>query len=660
MKLALAQIDARLGDFDGICSRVERQLHVAHDAGADLLCLPAPLLCGVTPGALVESGDFEHDMLKSLHRISKVAEELGIACLMPAVLSLEAGQLFEVFLLRGGRVVPLRLTMVRHGESMPVSPWSPPVFEVSGTRIAVTFDVARDMGAIPNGCDLVLYCAVNGFDVTNEQTAGVAAVPGGAFRSEVERAGVWLACMEPVGGFDDAVYTGGSFVMDDGGRVVAQAPCFEEALLIQDVRRGMMVDALEMHEVPSFRRDRWLWEALRLHLRDAVEANGSRRVLVPLRGDLPSSLLAALAVDALGSRNVLGLLVGHEDALTAADEALETERAACAREVASSLHMRLVERTAPSSALLADSDRPARVSPSLRAGIDALLAADTSRELAAMPLAPLTKTDYALRANAIAASPAGALSPFGDVYLSGLEWLAKTRACASGTMPGRLVGFDAVKSAYAEVIRDAIAQLGVDDALGQRACRLLQTVDPAVLDATLEAHVDRNADIDDLPLSGVSPEASALLLMLVRQNERGRRMLPPAPIVSARGFAERLWPMQLAWSDMGLRGEERLQAADLADAEFHRLERKGSERTEQARGEILGMLGEMLGLTPEQQAELMSDEGQERMREEMREMEGDLRELFRRMAEADGGPSAPGGPDVGMGPHAGFTFFSVN
>ena len=163
----------------------------------------------------------------------------------------------------------------------------------------MTFDVARDMGAIPNGCDLVLYCAVNGFDVTNEQTAGVAAVPGGAFRSEVERAGVWLACMEPVGGFDDAVYTGGSFVMDDGGRVVAQAPCFEEALLIQDVRRGMMVDALEMHEVPSFRRDRWLWEALRLHLRDAVEANGSRRVLVPLRGDLPSSLLAALAVDAL-------------------------------------------------------------------------------------------------------------------------------------------------------------------------------------------------------------------------------------------------------------------------------------------------------------------------------------------------------------------------
>ncbi len=102
----------------------------------------------------------------------------------------------------------------------------------------MTFDVVRDMGAIPNGCDLVLYCAVNGFDVTNEQTAGVAAVPGGAFRSEVERAGVWLACMEPVGGFDDAVYTGGSFVMDDGGRVVAQAPCFEEALLIQDVRRG--------------------------------------------------------------------------------------------------------------------------------------------------------------------------------------------------------------------------------------------------------------------------------------------------------------------------------------------------------------------------------------------------------------------------------------
>ena len=104
-------------------------------------------------------------------------------------------------------------------------------------------------------------------------------------------------------------------------------------------------------------------------------------------------------------------------------------------------------------------------------------------------------------------------------------------------------------------IRDSI-----DEALDQRARHLLESIDSAQIDATLEAHVDRNAAIDALPLSTISPEASALLLMLVRHNESGRRMLPPAPIVSARGFTERLWPVQLAWSDMGTRGEERLRA----------------------------------------------------------------------------------------------------
>lgn len=663
MKLALAQIDARLGDLEGICERVEGQLRVAREAGVDLLCLPAPLFCGVTPGTLAEYGNFEHAVLGCLERIAGVAEELGLACLAPSVLSLDGGQLFEVFLLRKGRVVPLRLTMVRHHEVLPVSPWSPPVFEVAGTRIAATFDFFRDIDSIPGGVDLVVYFPVNGFDMTSEVTAAVAAVPGGGFRSEVERAGVWLACMEPVGGFDDAVYTGGSFVMDDGGRVVAQAPCFAEDLLVQDVRRGMLVDALDEHELPVYRRETWLAEALRIHLRDAVEAHGSGRVVVPMTGDLPSSLLAVLAVDALGPRNVLGLLVGHEDAMTSAEESREAHRAATAREVASALHMRLVERTAPSPALLLDGDSRVPAGEGASRGIDALLLSDTARELGAMPVVPYTKTDYALRANALAGLQAGVLAPFGDIYLSTLEWVARAHARVSAALPARLMGLDAVRGALGDVIRDAVAQLGVDESLSARARGVLRAIDPSRLDGALEAHVDRNLPIDDLELSADAPEATALLVMLVRRNERGRRMMPPAPIVSARGFAERVWPVQLAWSDMGLRGEERLRAADLAEAEFRRMERRGSERTEQARGEILGMLGEMLGLTPEQQAELASEEGQERMREEMRELEGNLRELFRRMSESDQGPQSPSGPDVpgaGMGPVSGFGLFSLN
>ena len=62
------------------------------------------------------------------------------------------------------------------------------------------------------------------------------------------------------------------------------------------------------------------------------------------------------------------------------------------------------------------------------------------------------------------------------------------------------------------------------------------------------------------------PEACSLLLMLVRQGEAARRMLPTAPIVSARSFVERAWPYMLAWSDLGLSGKECMTVDALARA----------------------------------------------------------------------------------------------
>lgn len=662
MKLALAQIDARLGDLDGICARLEQQVLLAGQAGADLLCLPAPLFSGVAPSTLVDYPNYEHDLLHHLQQVAAAIANTGVACLVPVVLPLEAGPLFEVMLLKRGRVVPLRLVMIRHSDEVPVSPWSPPIFELAGARIAVTFDLFRDITDIPHGCDVVIFFPVNGFDVTSEVTANVASVADGFFSSEIERAGMWMACMAPMGGFDESVYTGGSFVMDDSGRVVAQAPCFEEHLLVQDVRRGIHVDALEMHELPSYHKDTWLWEALRLYVRDAVDASPYGRVLVPMRGDLPSSLLAVLAVDALGPRNVLGLLIEHEEAKTPVDEACECAAREQVRALADRLHIRLIERTAPLPSLVADRDTAAHGDKALRRKIDALLVSDTAREQMAVPLSALTKTDYALRANELAIMSAAALVPFGDVYLSSLEWLAATRNRASAVLSSDLVSLASVECCMADVLRDAVARLELDEAFVQRAERMLLGITPSDLDAALSEHVDGNRVLEDLTLFNTAPEAAALLVLLTRCNEFGRRVLPHPAIVSARSFAERSWPMSLAWSDLGRHGAEQLRAADFADAEFARLEKKGEERGAQARGEVMGFLGSLLGLTPEQQAELFSDEGQQRMREELQEMEGNLREMFRHMADQGDAPAPPSGTpfDGPQGPSNGFSFFSLN
>ncbi len=108
MRIALAQIDARLGDIEGVCERLESQAAVAREQGADLICIPSPLLTGIVPGALIESANFEHDLVSELSALAGRLAELGIMALIPAVVAFDRAPLFEVFLLKKGRVVPLR------------------------------------------------------------------------------------------------------------------------------------------------------------------------------------------------------------------------------------------------------------------------------------------------------------------------------------------------------------------------------------------------------------------------------------------------------------------------------------------------------------------------------------------------------------------------
>ena len=105
MKLALAQIDMRLGDIEGICGRIEDQARLAHERGARVLCVPAPLFMGAMPGSLVGAADFEHDMLTGLTGVAERIQELDMICIVPAAVSFEGQPLLDYMMLKDGRVV---------------------------------------------------------------------------------------------------------------------------------------------------------------------------------------------------------------------------------------------------------------------------------------------------------------------------------------------------------------------------------------------------------------------------------------------------------------------------------------------------------------------------------------------------------------------------
>lgn len=660
MKVALAQIDTRLGDIEGVVARLESQARLAHGAGAQLLCCPAPLLCGMSPTGLIEYPGYERAVVEGLSGLARRLEGLSLCCVVPAVVSYEGAPLVEAFVLRRGRAVPARTLLASQRAGSPEA-WAPPVFELAGSRVALTFDLRRDVDALPHGCDLVLYFQIDGFCPSDPSTAAAASVAGGDFGELARRAGAWLACMAPVGGFDEMVYTGGSFVLDDSGALVAAAPSFEEDLLVQEVRRGVAVEPVPAHELPRYAREEWTWRALILHLRDFLSARGAARAVVPLEGDLASSLLAALAVDALGPRNVIGVGLGRERAVSPREQARESARLDCARAVAGGLGIRLVERTAGSDGSL-DRDEAGPGAGRMDRALGMLCLVDVARELEAAVLSPLTKTDAALDAPGLVldGAPWCALAPFGDLYLSSLEFLARHRNRVSSVLPARLVTLDEADRGVRRALGRAVASFPCGGESASAMAEALDGADAAHVDAVLEAHIDRNLPFEELPGAAGDERARALLLALVRAGEAARRVLPPSPVLSPRSLMERAWPVSLAWSDTGPSGEGPSSIAELVRDESERIRLASGERGRRMRAEFMDILGDLLGLTPEQREELMSEEGRARIEADMEELGSRLqRAAAAGELQMPSGPFAPGRVPPGADARE-YPFFSQN
>lgn len=661
LKISLAQIDCRLGDIDEICERIRIQADLAHAAGSSLLCLPTPLVTGVLPGDLPDSHDFQASVIDAFTKLASDLRLLHIRVLIPAFMSVNGMAFIEVFSLFDGRVVPFRTVGLLSDASSRLRPWAPPCIDVDGVRVTIVFDLERDMQLLPPGCDLVIYYQSLPFDSADETSCGIAAVPDGHFTSSAREKGVWLACMVPLGGFEAAVFTGGSFVLDDSGRVVSFLPPFEEGLLTEEIMKG---SAERVHppvaELPVFDRWQWLWEALRLHLADTVRSSSRTGAIVGLTGDLVSGLLAMLAVDALGARNVTALIMGYEDATTPQEEMIERERLARARSIAAALSVSVVDvplrfSFEPDGA----ADRGYAGRAGLRRDGDMLYLAEAARSLGLVPLVGLTKTAVALAPDACSIAPVDAIAPFSDVYLTALEFVARTRNRISGVMPADLMGLSAIERAMREIVSEAIGLQTGDTELIGRMHGVLDGLEPSQIDDALEAHVDREIPLHDIPLAKTDPEACAVLFMMVRRGEFARRKLPSGPVVSSRSFFERAWPAMLSWSPT-LTESEGLTLEDLAKREGERLEERSEERGRQTRGEIMGLIGGLLGLDPGQIEELRSQmDGSEEDSSEEEDASGDVGSGLMKGSIGRIRSERSPGDMPGMGRN-GVTFFSLN
>lgn len=532
MRIAIAQMSTRAGDFEATAARMVELSRSAAEQGVDLLVFPAPALCGVT---LVPYVDREGYLLDLAECLVGLVEDLACPCLVPVLVGLDGTPLPEAMLVSGGSIVPVRLTSCVQAASAAQGQGEAdahplPEVEHAGARLGVafTYEDLDEYDEYEYDVDVIVYLPSYGFAIDDPSSALGSSLTEGRFPADAEATGAWIVAAGAVGSYDAQVYCGSSFVLAPWGELAAQAPSLEEALLVCDVDpsgEGPLADPLtpEVYDGTLM-----AWGALVRGLADACELVGGPGACLVVDGTLGSMVLAALAVDALGPTRVRALVLPTGDA--AADAASER--------LVSALRL-------PAGAVTRLEPGPVGDAPLARDLAEARLAA-LARGEGLVALGSADKTGLAL-GGPVRAS-AAQISPLADLYRSDVVALGHLRNTISPAIPA---------AAFSSLDVPAVPGLGD---LSSDEVRL------ELIDLVLSSYVEWELSISDIVAERGRPEAVAAIVGLVRA-PAGHPATPGLVIaLTSKTLAEARGPLGLAWSDRVRAEEERIRVEEAVDA----------------------------------------------------------------------------------------------
>jgi len=320
MKLALAQVNTTVGDFAGNSAKIREYARRAQQAGAEMVVFPELSLCGYPPRDLVDKPSFLERNRLELEALARDLPEIRILCGFVSKVASETGKSAanSAALLAGGKIEFVQSKMLlptydvfdemRYFE--PAAQQS--VLQLCGHRWALTIceDIWNDKTFWSKRLytrDPVEELVQKGADILLTISASPYVIGKRRFRVQMLRAfairyRMPVIFVNLVGGNDSLVFDGSSLVFNAEGEVCAQAASFEEDLVLFDTRTGRG----DIH-VQVTGPDVAALHSVVLGTRDYVRKCGFRSVVVGLSGGIDSSLTAAIAVEALGKENVLGV-----------------------------------------------------------------------------------------------------------------------------------------------------------------------------------------------------------------------------------------------------------------------------------------------------------------------------------------------------------------
>ena len=574
IRLALAQVNPVVGDLAGNAELAFDAVKTASQSGAQIVALPEMLIPGYPIEDLALRPSFQIASEIQTEKLAQRLSEAGLGEVLVLVGYLKGTTSTDATTLGVPRGAPLNCAAVIHRGKI-VAHYAKHhlpnygVFDeyryfVPGTQtvvvrafeadiaIAICEDLWQDGEHMDNiaKTNASLLIVLNGSPYEREKDDVRLAL----VSSRAQQCKMPVAYVNMVGGQDELVFEGDSIIVDSAGDVVARASQFETEILITDLElkpagsnqslpSGELVVGLQTNsptdksELGTTSTDRLsrnaeTYAALVLGLRDYVNKNGFRSVLLGLSGGIDSAVVAAIAVDALGPDRVFGVALPSE---FSSEHSISDAQALAD---ATGLNFRITPIKPMVATYLAELGLSGVAEENLQARVRGTTLMGISNQEGHLVLATGNKSELAVGYSTIYGDAVGGYAPIKDLFKTDVWEIARWRnehAANLGQTPP--IPQNSIEKPPSAELRPG--QLDTDS-----------LPDYHELDAILRAYVEEDTCAQDIIALGFAAETVERILRMTDHAEYKRRQYPPGAKVSRRAFGrDRRLPMTNRWQE---------------------------------------------------------------------------------------------------------------
>lgn len=523
LRIALAQLNIPVGDVAGNTDRVLRAAAEARDRlGAHLVLFPELTLTGYPPEDLLFHAGVRRQVAAGLERLR--AEVSGITALVGYPEYVERTIYNACTVLRDGEVLlNYRKRELPNYKVFDEKRYFKPgaetgLLEINGIRIATLicediWEPAPAHAAKAAGAQLIVIINGSPYSLNYQQRRET------VLRERIAEVGLPMVYLNLLGGQDELVFDGNSFVMNARGEVVQRMPPFKEGLypVDLDLLNGV-VEPRPAYIEPLPAEEASVYEALVLGVHDYVEKHGFPGVVIGLSGGIDSALTLAIAVDALGAQRVHAVMMpSRYTSRLSLDEAAAQARNLGVRYDVISIE-NIFDSVQDALKYLFAGRAPDATEENIQSRCRGILLMAISNKLGSMVLTTGNKSEMAVGYATLYGDMAGGFAPIKDCSKLMVYRLARYRNALSAVIPQKVID------------RPPSAELRPD----QRDTDSLPPYE--ILDAILEWFIESDLSVDEIAAKGYDRAVVGRVLQMVKRNEYKRRQAPPGVRVSNRAF----------------------------------------------------------------------------------------------------------------------------